>query len=99
MGEGVRWVRSERKFGPEDGLTLKSSSLSDEEMVEVALKWLLMNVKDFAAKMHAKWTIGPSGNNLKQIRIVSAKYLTLRIKSYQYVKEPSPPNKKYDREN
>jgi len=47
-------VRSERKLGPEDGLTLKSGSLSDEEMVEVALKRLLVNVEYFTAEMHTQ---------------------------------------------
>ena len=61
MGERFGGMRSEGQLSSEDCLTLKTCSLSNEEMVEISGQRLLVNVKDFTAEMHAQWAVRPSG--------------------------------------
>ena len=60
VSERLSRVRPERELRPEDSLTLESGSLTDEEMIEVALERLLVDVEDFAAQVQAQGSVRPA---------------------------------------
>ena len=57
MGDGIDGVRSERQFRLKDRLSLKTGSLTHEEMIEIAGDRVLVDVKDFLAQMDRHRTV------------------------------------------
>ena len=45
-------MRSEGHFGAEHGLTLKTSTLPNKQVIEISLKWLFRNIKNLIAQVH-----------------------------------------------
>jgi hypothetical protein len=50
-------MRSERQLRTEYGLTLKTSALPDEQVVEVALKRLFVDIEDFTAEVKTQGSV------------------------------------------
>ena len=60
MSHRIDRVRSEGKFRLENGLPLKTGSLSHEKVVEITRDRVFVNVEDLLTQVEGHGTVGPS---------------------------------------